>query len=132
MPQGRVLDPNQATQLLAAGTNGERYYLKGRFVVTAAEPGRAILRQEGSSESAVLSTRVIVDFPNGTPTMAEGTPIARGNFRPFQILDVRRGNNGVINVYVRDVTQAWSPAQKNRASLTQQQRLRQQGLVSLD
>jgi hypothetical protein len=131
MPQGRMLDTYQVAQLLDAGTGGERYYLRGRFKVTAAEPGRAVLRQEGYEGVTMPSTRIIVDFPEGSHPLVEGTPIARGNWRPFQIVDVRRGNNGVINVYAREITQPWTPAEKSRAGIDPQRQYQAQRFVSL-
>ena len=91
------------------GTSGERLYLRGQFVVTASSEGRAVLRsQKGLTNlikpGSITSTRVIVEFPSGTNPPAEGSSFSRDEQRPFQITDVRRGADGQLNVYVREVT----------------------------
>jgi len=44
---------------------------------------------------------------------------------------VRLGNNGVINVYAREVTQQWTTAEKSKMRAYQTQRIQQQRVVSL-
>jgi len=50
------------------------------------------------------NTRVIVEFPAGARPPTEGTTFSRDSRRPFLITDVRKGADGQVNVYVREVT----------------------------
>jgi hypothetical protein len=47
---------------------------------------------------------VIVEFPAGAIPPNEGNLISRDNLRPFQITSVKRGDDGQINIYAREVT----------------------------
>jgi len=88
----------------------ERIYLRGSFVVTASGGNRAVLRSHSSLALGNLikggsgSIRIIVDYPVGTVPPAEGASFSRDESRPFQISEIRRGNDGNINVYVREIT----------------------------
>ena len=107
MPRGRLVTPNDMTEIAKKGTGGERIYLQGNFNVTAAGGDRAVLRPPqraigfGARNDNV---RIIVQYPNGMSAPAEGSSIARDATRPFQIMDVRESPGGQINVYVREVT----------------------------
>jgi hypothetical protein len=46
---------------------------------------------------------VIAEFPAGSPAPAARSTVSRDERRPFQITDVRRGADGQLNVYVREV-----------------------------
>ena len=63
-------------------------------------PPRAVMRDKVSGESA----RIIVEFPAGAVPPAENSSINRDPSRPFQIRDVRRGDDGQVNIYVREIT----------------------------
>jgi len=108
MPRGRLVDPTESEKLASRGIAGERHYMQGRFEVTAAGNGRAVLRPQGSIAGVPLGSsskvRVIVEFPGGENTPSEGSVITRNNLRPFQITSVRRGDDGQINIYAREVT----------------------------
>jgi len=109
MPRGRVIDPADAAPLAENGMGGERLYLRGNFVVTASEENRAVLRPQGGVLSGLLkpgagATRVIVEYPATLLPPAEGSTFARDENRPFLITDVRRGADGQINLYVREIT----------------------------
>lgn len=108
MPRGHLLDSSEVDELAAKGIGGERHYLEGRFLVTASGNGRAVLRPQGALAGVPMGpsskVRVIVDFPAGGIPPAEGNTVARDNLRPFQITSVKRGEDGQINVYARDVT----------------------------
>jgi hypothetical protein len=108
MPRGHLLDPPEVEELAAKGIGGERHYLQGRFLVTASGNGKAVLRPQGALAGVPMGpsskVRVIVDFPAGGMPPAEGNTVARDNLRPFQITSVKRGEDGQINVYARDVT----------------------------
>jgi len=108
MPRGRVIQPSDAAPLADSGLGGERLYLRGTFVVTAAEENRAVLRPQGGGLAAFMkpgagATRVIVQFPAGIQPPTEGSTVARDESRPFMITDVRRGADGQINLYVREI-----------------------------
>lgn len=99
MPRGRLVDMKGAQE--KAGSNQrEKTYLRGDFKVTAAGPGRAVLR----GTSGGRNTRVIVDFPDGAAVPAEGESFSRDNQRPFEITSVEEGPDGQVNIYVREVT----------------------------
>jgi hypothetical protein len=106
MPRGRVIDPSDAAPLADNGMGGERLYLRGNFVVTASEENRAVLRpQSGTAQfQPDGGTRVVVQYPAGVEPPAEGSAFARDESRPFLITDVRRGADGQINLYVREIT----------------------------
>ena len=108
MPRGRLIEPTESPDLASRGVGGERHYLKGRFSVTAAGNGRAVLRPQGAIAGVPTGpnskVRVIVEFPAGASVPSEGSAIARDNLRPFQITSVKRGDDGQINIYAREVT----------------------------
>jgi hypothetical protein len=105
MPRGRLFDVNQTVELADKGMGTDPIYLKGEFTVTAARENRAVLRpkSEGSSTEGT-SIRIIVEFPRGANVPKEGDAVARLNDRPFQIEDVRKGADGQVNVYAREIT----------------------------
>jgi len=105
MPRGRVIEPSDAAPLADSGMGGERLYLRGNFVVTASEENRAVLRpQSGGAAQPDGATRVVVQYPAGVEPPVEGSAFARDENRPFLVTDVRRGADGQINLYVREIT----------------------------
>jgi hypothetical protein len=109
MPRGRLLDVDQTTDLADKGVGNATIYLRGDFTVTAARDNRAVLRPRQSLADHVLNrgnARIIVEYPHGIPTPREGDTFQRATDRPFQIVDVRRGADGQVNIYVREVTNA--------------------------
>ncbi|MGA3170898.1 MAG: hypothetical protein ABSE62_07765 [Chthoniobacteraceae bacterium] len=107
MPVGRVIDPSDAAPLADSGLGGERLYLRGDFVVTASEENRAVLRPQSAGLASLIkpgATRVIVEYPAGVLPPTEGSAFSRDETRPFMITDVRRGADGQINLYVREIT----------------------------
>ena len=109
MPRGRLVDIGDANALAERGLGGERLYLDGNFVVTASGEDRAVLRSSnpiGNALDTVTSTapvRVIVEFPAGMQPPKERSTVARDGTRPFEIRDVRKGTDGQVNIYVREV-----------------------------
>jgi hypothetical protein len=99
MPRGKLVDMDSARGATAPSA-GERNYLRGDFKVTAAGPGRAVLRGTSGGRNA----RVIVDFPDGAAVPAEGASFSRDGQRPFEITSVEEGPDGQVNIYVREVT----------------------------
>ena len=105
MPRGRLFDVSQSAELADKGIGTEPIYLKGEFTVTAARENRAVLRPKSESSNAPgASIRIIVEFPKGGNVPKEGDPVARLDDRPFQIEDVRKGADGQVNIYVREIT----------------------------
>lgn len=109
MPRGRLLSLGDATDLADRGTSGERLYLQGNFYVTASGENKAVLRANsalGSMLNAVIKSnaRVIVEYPAGVQPPPVKASISRNDQRPFEIRDVRRGPDGQINIFVREVT----------------------------
>jgi hypothetical protein len=108
MPRGRLVEPSEAGDLASKGIAGERHYLRGRFTVTASGNGRAVLRSQGGIPGMNLGpgskVRVIVEYPAGSVPPTEGNTLNRDNVRPFQITSVKKGEDGQVNIYAREVT----------------------------
>jgi hypothetical protein len=100
-PRGRLIDAGQGSTLADQGIGTDPIYLRGDFTVTAARENRAVLRPKQSGSENV---RIIVEFPKGLPVPQEGDSMGRAADRPFQIVDVRRGADGQLNIYVREIT----------------------------
>ena len=110
MPAGRLVGVSDLNEVADRGTAGERYYLKGQFVVNFAEANRAVLRPRSKLPTKVFNlsnanTRVIVEFPAGYPAPAQGSTVTRDAMRPYEITEVRRDSEGQINVFVREIIQ---------------------------
>ena len=108
MPRGKLVEPADTQSMASRGIGGERTYIEGRFSVTAAGNGRAVLRPQGAIAGVSIGpsakVRVIVEFPAGAIPPSEGTVLSRDSLRPFQIISVKKGDDGQINVYAREVT----------------------------
>jgi hypothetical protein len=108
MPRGALLDPAESGELVGRGTPHERHYLRGHFSVTASGNGKAVLRPQSGLAGLPLGpsskVRVIVEYPVGEEPPVEGHIISRDGLRPFQIISVKRGDDGMLNVYAREVT----------------------------
>ena len=108
MPRGALIDPSESGELIAHGTPHERHYLRGHFSVTASGNGKAVLRPQSALAGLPLGSsskvRVIVEYPAGEQPPAEGNIISRDGLRPFQIISVKKGDDGIVNVYAREVT----------------------------
>ncbi len=107
MPRGRLLDVDQTSELADKGVGGATMYLRGDFTVTAVRDNRAVLRPRQSLADHVFNrgnARIIVEYQRGAPTPREGDNFQRSGNRPFQIVDVRRGADGQVNIYAREVT----------------------------
>jgi len=100
MPRGRLVDANAARNLAGQGATTEPVYLSGEFSVANAGDGRVILR----GRRAARNVRIIADFPRGTTAPARGETFRRDSTRPFRIDRVEEGADGMINVYVREIT----------------------------
>ena len=107
LPPGRTVSPTEIGSLADRGDSGERLYLRGNFLVTASGDNKAVLRPQGgeTGAKATANVRVIVDFPSGSVLPEEGSTLAREAARGFQVVDVRRSQDGTVNVFVREIAQ---------------------------
>jgi hypothetical protein len=111
MPIGRLIATSDLHEVADRGTVGERIYLKGQFVVNFADANRAVLRPRGTLTDSVLhfgsgsSTRIIVEFPSGYTPPPQGAVVNRDEARPFEITEVRKQEDGQLNVFAREIMQ---------------------------
>jgi hypothetical protein len=110
MPLGRLVATSDLKEIAEKGTAGERIYLKGQFVVNFSDANRAILRPRGKLTDSVLHfgaapTRIIVEFPAGYTPPTQGSTVNRDEARPLEITEVRRQEDGQLNVFAREIMQ---------------------------
>jgi hypothetical protein len=110
MPLGRLIGPSDLNDIADRGTGGERVYLKGQFVVNFSDANRAVLRPRTRLASAMLhlgnsSTRIIVEFPAGYVPPPQGSIVSRDEARPLEITEVRKQEDGQLNVFAREIMQ---------------------------
>ena len=111
MPLGRLIATNDLRDVAEHGLAGERVYLKGQFVVNFSDANKAVLRPRTKLTDKVLhfgggsSTRIIVEFPAGYVPPRQGTEVSRDESRPYEITEVRRQEDGQLNVFVREIMQ---------------------------
>jgi hypothetical protein len=111
MPLGRLIGTGDLNDVVDRGLAGERVYLKGQFVVNFADANKAVLRPRTTLTSKVLhfgggsSTRIIVEFPRGYAPPPQGAVVNRDEMRPYEITEVRKQEDGQLNVFVREIMQ---------------------------
>ena len=111
MPVGRLITTGDLNDVADRGLAGERLYLRGQFVVNFTESNRAVLRPRSNMAESVLrlgapsSTRIIVEFPAGYTPPAQGSTVNRDEARPYEITEVRKQEDGQLNVFVREIMQ---------------------------
>ena len=111
MPLGRLIATGDLNDVADRGVAGERIYLKGQFVVNFADANKAVLRPRTTLTSKVLhfgggsSTRIIVEFPRGYTPPPQGAVVNRDEARPYEITEVRKQEDGQLNVFVREIMQ---------------------------
>jgi hypothetical protein len=110
MPLGRLVGTSDLKEIADQGTGGERIYLKGQFVVNFSDANRAVLRPRGKLTDSVLHfgaapTRIIVEFPAGYTPPAQGSTVSRDEARPLEITEVRKQEDGQLNVFAREIMQ---------------------------
>ena len=111
MPVGRLIGSADIKDIADRGLAGERIYLKGQFVVNFAEANRAVLRPKNGLAQSVLrlggssSTRIIVEYPGGHPLPQQGSVVNRDDARPLEITEIRRQDDGQLNVFAREIMQ---------------------------
>jgi hypothetical protein len=111
MPLGRLIGTGDLRDVAEHGLAGERVYLKGQFVVNFSEANKAVLRPRTKLTDKVLhlgggsSTRIIVEFPSGYAPPPQGAVVSRDEMRPYEITEVRKQEDGQLNVFVREIMQ---------------------------
>jgi hypothetical protein len=111
MPLGRLIATNDLRDVAEHGLAGERVYLKGQFVVNFSDANKAVLRPRTKLTDKVLhfgggsSTRIIVEFPAGYIPPRQGTQVSRDESRPYEVTEVRKQEDGQLNVFVREIMQ---------------------------
>jgi len=112
MPLGRLIGTGDLRDVAERGLAGERVYLKGQFVVNFSDANRAVLRPRTKLTDKVLhlggggsSTRIVVEFPAGYTPPQQGAVVNRDELRPFEITEVRKQDDGQLNVFVREIMQ---------------------------
>ena len=111
MPLGRLIATGDLNDVADHGVAGERIYLKGQFVVNFSDANKAVLRPRSSLTSKMLhfgggsSTRIIVEFPRGYTPPPQGAVVNRDEVRPYEITEVRKQEDGQLNVFVREIMQ---------------------------
>jgi hypothetical protein len=111
MPLGRLIGTGDLRDVVDHGLAGERIYLRGQFVVNFSDANRAVLRPRTKLTDKVLhfgggsSTRIIVEYPSGYTPPQQGAVVNRDELRPFEITEVRKDEDGKLNVFVREIMQ---------------------------
>ncbi|KAF5407712.1 MAG: hypothetical protein Udaeo2_21750 [Candidatus Udaeobacter sp.] len=111
MPLGRLIGTSDLRDVAEHGLAGERIYLKGQFVVNFSDANKAVLRPRTKLTDKVLhfgggsSTRIIVEFPAGYIPPRQGMQVSRDESRPYEITEVRKQEDGQLNVFVREIMQ---------------------------
>jgi hypothetical protein len=111
MPLGRLIGTGDLNDVADHGLAGERIYLKGQFVVNFSDANKAVLRPRTSLTSKMLhfgggsSMRIIVEFPRGYTPPPQGAVVNRDEVRPYEVTEVRKQEDGQLNVFVREIMQ---------------------------
>jgi hypothetical protein len=111
MPLGRLIGTGDLNDVADHGLAGQRIYLKGQFVVNFSDANKAVLRPRTSLTSKMLhfgggsSTRIIVEFPRGYAPPPQGAVVNRDEVRPYEVTEVRKQEDGQLNVFVREIMQ---------------------------
>src|SRR6266853_116722 len=111
MPIGRLVAPADLGQVADRGLTGERTYLKGQFVVNFADANKAVLRPRSRVPDSVMfltggnSVRIIVEYPTGYIPPKPGSVVSRDEVRPLEVTEVRKQEDGQLNVFAREIMQ---------------------------
>ena len=111
MPLGRLIGTGDLRDVVEHGLAGERVYLRGQFMVNFSDANRAVLRPRTKLTDKVLhfgggsSTRIIVEYPSGYTPPHQGSVLSRDELRPYEITEVRKDEDGQLNVFVREIMQ---------------------------
>jgi hypothetical protein len=110
MPLGRLIATADLAQVADRGVFGERIYLAGQFVVNFADANKAVLRPRSRMPDSMVflggnSTRIIVEYPAGYVPPKQGAIVSRDEVRPLEITEVRKQEDGQLNVFAREIMQ---------------------------
>jgi len=111
MPIGRLVAPADLGEVADRGLTGERTYLKGQFVVNFADANKAVLRPRSRVPDSVMfltggnSVRIIVEYPAGYVPPKPGSVVSRDEVRPLEVTEVRKQEDGQLNVFAREIMQ---------------------------
>ena len=111
MPIGRLINTGDLRDMADRGLGGERIYLRGQFVVNFTDANRAVLRPRTKLTDKVLhfgagpNPRIIVEFPSGYTPPAQGSVVTRDEARPYEITEIRKDQDGQLNVFAREIMQ---------------------------
>lgn len=111
MPLGRLIAAADLSEIADRGLAGERIYLRGQFMVNFADANKAVMRPRTHMPDSVVrlaggnSTRIIVEYPAGYVPPAPGSVINRDEVRPLEITEVRKEEDGQLNVFAREIMQ---------------------------
>jgi len=100
-PPARGVSLEEVSSLADRGDINERLYLRGEFRVTASGTSRAVLRDASRPDDQ--SPRIVVEYPAGAVPPQERDRFVRDGSRPYLISDVRRGADGVVTIYVKEI-----------------------------
>jgi hypothetical protein len=99
LPPGKPLTDEAATNLAGGDVTGP-FYLFGTFVVTASANDRAVMRTNGKAGAI----RIVAIYPPSVPVPPMDAKLDRDESHGFLITDVRRGGDGQVTIYVREIT----------------------------
>ena len=102
-PPAKFVTLDDVGTLADRGKIEERLYLRGDFRVTASSVSRAVLRDAHKPDEQ--SPRVLVEYPFGAVPPKDKDRLSRDASLPYQIYNVRRGTDGVVTIWVREITQ---------------------------
>ena len=107
-PSARAISPAETVALAGRGDLGEKLYLQGDFRVIASGENRVVMREksagaDGPAPGTADSVRIIVEYPAGAVPPSENATVNRDASRPLEIRDIRKGSDGQVNVWVREI-----------------------------
>src|SRR5256714_13324869 len=112
MPLGRLIGTSDLRDVAEHRLAGERIYLKGQFVVNFSDANKAVLRPRTKLTEKVLhfgaggpNARIIVEFPAGSTPPGQGSVVTRDEARPYEITEIRKEQDGQLNVFAREIMQ---------------------------
>lgn len=100
-PPARGISLEEVSSLADRGDLNERLYLRGEFRVTASGTSRAVLRDATRPDDQ--SPRIVVEYPAGAVPPQERDRFVRDGARPYLVSDIRRGADGVVTIYVKEI-----------------------------
>lgn len=100
-PPARGITLEDVASLADRGDVNERLYLRGDFRVTASGTSRAVLRD--ATRPVDQSPRIVVEYPSGSIPPQELERFVRDGARPYLVSDIRRGADGVVTIYVKEI-----------------------------